>query len=71
MATENDFRRSALALEGTIEAPHFDRTAFKAARIYATLAALTQPELALALETAWRHASKKRRKPAHAPCPLQ
>lgn len=29
----------ALALEGTTEAPHFDRTAFKVARIYATLAA--------------------------------
>jgi hypothetical protein len=27
-----------LALEGTTEAPHFDRTAFKVARIYATLA---------------------------------
>src|SRR4051794_15051582 len=29
----------ALALEGTTEAPHFDRAAFKAARIYVTLAA--------------------------------
>jgi hypothetical protein len=29
----------ALALDGTAEAPHFDRTAFKAARIYVTLAA--------------------------------
>ena len=29
----------ALALAGTIEAPHFDRAAFKVARIYATLAA--------------------------------
>src|SRR4051794_17658379 len=29
----------ALALEGTTEAPHFDRTAFKVARIYVTLAA--------------------------------
>ena len=28
----------ALALEGTTEAPHFDRTAFKAVRIYVTLA---------------------------------
>ena len=28
----------ALALEGTTEAPHFDRIAFKVARIYATLA---------------------------------
>jgi YjbR len=39
MATANDLRRLALALEGTSEAPHFDRTAFKAARIYVTLAA--------------------------------
>ena len=29
----------ALSLEGTSEAPHFDRTAFKVARIYVTLAA--------------------------------
>jgi hypothetical protein len=28
-----------LSLEGTTEAPHFDRTAFKVRRIYATLAA--------------------------------
>lgn len=28
-----------MSLEGTSEAPHFDRTAFKTARIYATLAA--------------------------------
>jgi hypothetical protein len=34
-----DLRRIALSLEGTTEAPHFDRTAFKVARIYATLAA--------------------------------
>ena len=33
------FRRVALSLDGTIEAPHFDRAAFKVARIYATLAA--------------------------------
>jgi hypothetical protein len=39
MATAKDFRRIALALEGTTEAPHFDRTAFKVRRIYATLAA--------------------------------
>jgi hypothetical protein len=38
MATAKDFRRLALALEGTTEAPHFDRTAFKVRRIYATLA---------------------------------
>jgi hypothetical protein len=34
-----DFRRLALALDGTTEAPHFDRTAFKVKRIFATLAA--------------------------------
>jgi hypothetical protein len=39
MATAKDLRRLALALEGTVEAPHFDRTAFKVARIYVTLAA--------------------------------
>ena len=38
MATGEDLRRIALTLEGTVEAPHFDRTAFKVARIYATLA---------------------------------
>ena len=39
MATGKDLRRLALALAGTIEAPHFDRAAFKVARIYVTLAA--------------------------------
>lgn len=39
MATAKDLRRIALALEGTTEAPHFDRTAFRVARTYATLAA--------------------------------
>jgi hypothetical protein len=39
MATAKDMRRIAMALAGTTEAPHFDRTAFKVARIYATLAA--------------------------------
>src|SRR5580693_2912553 len=39
MATAKDFRRIALSLEGTTEAPHFGRTAFKVRRIYATLAA--------------------------------
>jgi hypothetical protein len=38
MATAEDFRSVALSLEGTVEAPHFDRRAFKARRIYATLA---------------------------------
>ncbi|MBI4724690.1 MAG: MmcQ/YjbR family DNA-binding protein [Rhodomicrobium sp.] len=38
MATSEDLRRIALSLEGTTEAPHFDRTAFKVARIYVTLA---------------------------------
>ena len=39
MTTAADVRRIALSLEGTTEAPHFDRTAFKVARIFATLAA--------------------------------
>jgi hypothetical protein len=38
MATGRDLRRIALSLDGTVEAPHFDRAAFKVARIYATLA---------------------------------
>src|SRR5262245_52142165 len=39
MASANQLRRIALSLDGTTEAPHFERTAFKVARIYATLAA--------------------------------
>jgi hypothetical protein len=39
MANGNDLRRLALTLEGTTEAPHFDRIAFKVARTYVTLAA--------------------------------
>jgi hypothetical protein len=39
MATADDLRRIALSLEGTVEAPHFDRTAFKTRRIFVTLAA--------------------------------
>jgi hypothetical protein len=39
MASKSDLRRIALSLEGTTDAPHFDRTAFKVARIYATLSA--------------------------------
>jgi hypothetical protein len=38
MATAKDFRRIALSLPGTTEAPHFERIAFKVRRIYATLA---------------------------------
>ena len=38
MATAKDLRRIALSLEGTTEASHFDRAAFKVARIYVTLA---------------------------------
>jgi hypothetical protein len=37
-STAADFRRIALSLEGTTEAPHFDRAAFRVARTYATLA---------------------------------
>jgi hypothetical protein len=38
MANAADLRRLALALPGTTKAPHFDRAAFKVARIYVTLA---------------------------------
>jgi hypothetical protein len=38
MADAADLRRLALALEGTTEAAHFDRSAFRVQRIYATLA---------------------------------
>ncbi|MBI3434827.1 MAG: MmcQ/YjbR family DNA-binding protein [Proteobacteria bacterium] len=38
MANADDMRRIARTLSGTTEAPHFDRTAFKVAKIYATLA---------------------------------
>lgn len=38
MADAEDVFRIARSLEGTIEAPHFDRIAFKVARTYATLA---------------------------------
>ena len=39
MVSDTDLRRIALSLMGTSEAPHFDRAAFKVARIYVTLAA--------------------------------
>jgi hypothetical protein len=39
VAAAKDSRRLALSLEGTSEAPHFERAAFKVARIYVTLAA--------------------------------
>ncbi|MFN3349744.1 MmcQ/YjbR family DNA-binding protein [Pseudorhodoplanes sp.] len=39
MAKASDLRRVALSLEGTTEAPHFDRAAFRVRRIYVTLAA--------------------------------
>jgi hypothetical protein len=38
VATAAQFRKLALSLEGTTGAPHFDRTAFKVHRTYATLA---------------------------------
>jgi hypothetical protein len=38
MATAQDLRAIALSLDGTTEAPHFDRAAFKVARIFVTLA---------------------------------
>ena len=37
--TRDEFRTLALSFAGTTQAPHFDRTAFKAKRIFATLAA--------------------------------
>ena len=37
MATAADLRKLALRLEGTTDAPHFERTAFKVVRIYATM----------------------------------
>ncbi len=37
-STAADLRRIALSLEGTTETPHFDRAAFRVARIYVTLA---------------------------------
>ena len=37
MATGDDLRRLALALPGVQEHPHFDRAAFKVARIFVTL----------------------------------
>jgi hypothetical protein len=37
VARAEDVKRIAMSLAGTISAPHFDRTAFKVARIYATL----------------------------------
>ena len=37
MANGSDLRRIALLLPGTVEAPHFDRAAFKVDRIYVTL----------------------------------
>ena len=39
MATTQDFEDITNSLEGTVSAPHFDRTAFKVKRIYATLGA--------------------------------
>ena len=39
MSTAGELRRIALSLNGTTEAPHVDRAAFKVARIYVTLAA--------------------------------
>jgi len=39
MAPAKEFEAIAMSLEGTVQAPHLDRTAFKVKRIYATLAA--------------------------------
>lgn len=112
MARAEDVVRCASALAGTTSGPHVDRTAFRVARTYATLAAdgltanlllapeeqeflcmlepaafapvpggwgargwttvtlaaVDEPRLRSALETAWRHAqprpSRSRRRPA-------
>lgn len=39
MADAKSFAAAAMALPGTVSAPHFDRTAFKVKRTFATLAA--------------------------------
>lgn len=39
MADSQTFTRIAMELPGTVSAPHFDRTAFKVKRTFATLAA--------------------------------
>ncbi len=39
MTTAAAFRSIALSLDGTTDAPHFDRQAFRVKRIFATLAA--------------------------------
>lgn len=41
MATAEDVHRIAMGLEGTQSAPHFDRTAYRVKRIYATVGAST------------------------------
>ena len=38
MSTAQDLRRIAMSLDDTSSAPHFERTAFRVARNYATLA---------------------------------
>ncbi|MEZ5871009.1 MAG: MmcQ/YjbR family DNA-binding protein [Nitratireductor sp.] len=104
MVSAARFVEIAMALDGTISAPHFDRTAFKVRRTFATLAAdgksanlkftpdeqefhcmmnattfapvsggwgaqgwttltlsdISDGELAIALETAWRHALSRK-----------
>jgi len=37
MATAADVKRIAMRFEGTLAAPHFDRTAYRVKRIYATV----------------------------------
>jgi len=41
MATAADVERLAMVLDGTASVPHFDRTAYRVKRIYATLGAGT------------------------------
>ena len=51
MASDTDLRRIALSLAGTSEAPHFDRAAFKVARIYVTLRPTAAPPISNSLPT--------------------
>jgi hypothetical protein len=111
MVDAAQFRRMAMALPGATEAPHFDRSAFRARVIFATLAAdgltanirltpedqefrctaiphafapvsggwgrmgytcvtlsaVTQDELASALDAAWRRATAKPSRPRRVP----
>ena len=53
------FAKAALAFEGVTQAPHMDRAAFRARRIFVTLAALPGAELADALRLAHARGAAK------------